>query len=39
MSAGTFLKLVMAAALTALAAAMHSPYADSLATVWADISP
>jgi hypothetical protein len=34
-----FLKLIMAAALIALAAAMHSPYAQSLAAVWAGVSP
>jgi hypothetical protein len=38
MSARNFLKLVMAAALIALAAAMHSPYAHSLATLWAGVS-
>jgi hypothetical protein len=39
MSARYFLKLVMAAALIALAAAMHSPYAYSLAALWAGVSP
>ena len=39
MSARYFLKLVMAAALIALAAAMHSPYAQSFAALWARVSP
>jgi hypothetical protein len=39
MSARNFLKLVMAAALMALAAAMHSPYAHSLTALWAGVSP
>jgi hypothetical protein len=38
MSARNLLKLVLAAALIALAAVVHSPYAQSLAAVWAGAS-
>jgi hypothetical protein len=37
MSACDFLKLAVGATLIALAAAVHSPYGESLATVWASM--